>query len=99
MVQMERRAKTVQCWAEPFVSLRLPKMFNLRRDPFERADENSNIYWDWILDHAFLLYGMQELVSEQIENFKKYPPRQKSASFNLDAVMRQLDDVNSSKSH
>ena len=53
VVFMEQRAKTMQCWAEPFVSLRLPKIFNLRRDPFERADENSNSYWEWHLDHVF----------------------------------------------
>ena len=43
----EQRAKQMACWGEPFVHLRLPKLFNLRRDPFERADENSNTYWDW----------------------------------------------------
>ena len=50
---MEQRAKTMQCWAEPFVSLRIPKMFNLRHDLLERADENSNTYWDWIIDKAY----------------------------------------------
>ena len=52
-------------------------MFNLRRDPFERADENSNTYWDWVLSHAFLLYEMQAIVAGQIQDFVKYPPRQK----------------------
>ena len=47
MVLMEQRAKTLQCWFEPFVRLRAPKLFNLRRDPFEQADENSNTYWGW----------------------------------------------------
>ena len=92
LVFMEQRARRMQCWAEPFVPLRLPKMFNLRRDPFERADENSNTYWDWIFDHAFLLYGAQALVAGQIDSFKKFPPRQKPASFNLDGVMDQLKD-------
>lgn len=99
MVLMEQRAKTLQCWFEPFVSLRAPKMFNLRRDPFERADENSNTYWDWVISHAYLLYGMQGLVAQQIEAFVKFPPRQKPASFNLDAVMRQLEDAASSRNH
>jgi arylsulfatase len=93
MVLAEQRATRMMCWSEPFVKLRLPKMFNLRRDPFERADENSNTYWDWIFDHAFLLYGMQALVAQQIENFVKYPPRQKAAAFNLDEVMRNLADA------
>jgi len=99
LVFMEQRAKQMQCWAEPFVALRLPKMFNLRRDPFERADENSNTYWDWIFDHAFLLYGAQALVAEQIEYFKKFPPRQKPASFNLDRVMEQLQDASGGGHH
>ena len=77
-------------WAEPFVKLRLPHMYSLRRDPLETATRNSNTYWDWIVDHAFLLYEMQGLVAEQIENFAKFPPRQKPASFNLDAVMAQV---------
>jgi arylsulfatase A-like enzyme len=99
MVLAEQRATRMQCWAEPFVKLRVPKMFNLRRDPFERADENSNTYWDWIFDHAFLLYGMQALVAQQIENFVKYPPRQKAAAFNLDEVMRKLADASGGGHH
>ena len=93
MVLAEQRATRMMCWAEPFVQLRMPKMFNLRRDPFERADDNSNTYWDWIFDHAFLIYGMQALVAQNIENFKKYPPRQKAAAFNLDEVMVKLESA------
>lgn len=99
VVLAEQRATRMMCWAEPFVKLRLPKMFNLRRDPFERADENSNTYWDWIFDHAFLLYGMQALVAQQIANFLKYPPRQKAAAFNLDEVMRKLSDASGGANH
>ena len=86
-------------WAEPFVSLRLPKIFNLRRDPFERADDNSNTYWDWMFDHIYLIYGMQALVAKEIENFVKFPPRQKPASFNLEAVMAQLEKANDGGAH
>jgi arylsulfatase len=99
VVLMEQRAKTLACWFEPFVHLRAPKMFNLRRDPFERADENSNTYWDWVISHAYLLYGMQALVSQQIAAFVKFPRRQKPASFNLDAVLRKLQEANSSANH
>ena len=98
-VLMEQRATRMMCWAEPFVKLRFPKMFNLRRDPFERADDNSNTYWDWIFDHLFLIYGMQALVAKEIENFVKYPPRQKAASFNLDAVLAQLEKANDGGTH
>jgi len=87
----EQRCKgTSENWAEPFTKLRLPHMYSLRRDPFERADFNSSSYWEWIVDHAFLLYGAQEVVAAQIGNYVKYPPRQKRASFNLDSVMEQL---------
>ena len=99
VVLMEQRAKTLQCWFEPFVKLRAPKMFHLRRDPFERADENSNTYWDWVISHAYIVYGMQAVVAGQIENFRKFPPRQKPASFNLDAVMRTLEESGSGANH
>jgi arylsulfatase len=99
VVLMEQRAKQLMCWVEPFVPLRVPKIFHLRRDPFERADENSNTYWDWMISHAYIMYGMQAIVAQQIDEFIKYPPRQKPASFNLDAVMRQLEEMQSSKGH
>jgi arylsulfatase len=99
MVLAEQRATRMMCWAEPFVKLRLPKMFNLRRDPFERADENSNTYWDWVISHIYLLYGMQAIVAQQIDAFVKFPPRQKPAAFNLDEVMRKLDDASGGGHH
>jgi arylsulfatase A-like enzyme len=85
-----QEALSTKVWSEPFRKLRLPQMFNLRRDPFERADYNSNVYWDWVIDHAPYLYAAQAVVAGQVENFVKYPPRQKAASFNLDTVMAQL---------
>ncbi|MBV9135611.1 MAG: sulfatase-like hydrolase/transferase, partial [Hyphomicrobiales bacterium] len=99
MVLMEQRAKQLMCWFEPFVKLRAPKIFNLRRDPFERADENSNTYWDWLISHAYLLYGMQAIVAQQIEAFKQFPPRQKPAAFNLDEVLRTVQDAGGSSNH
>jgi len=98
-VLMEQRAHQLACWSEPFVPLRIPKMFNLRRDPFERADVDSNTYWDWVISHAYLIYGMQGIVAQQIDAFVKFPPRQKPASFNLDAVLRKLEESTSSKGH
>jgi arylsulfatase A-like enzyme len=99
VVLMEQRATRLQCWFEPFVKLRAPKMFHLRRDPFERADESSNTYWDWILEHAYVIYAMQGVVAQQMEAFERFPPRQKPASFNLDAVLRQLQDASGSMNH
>jgi len=85
-----QRADTMRQWAEPFVKLRLPYIVNLRRDPFERAEINSNTYLDWMVDHVPQLYQMQALIASQIAGFVKFPPRQKPASFNLDAVLAQV---------
>ncbi len=86
----EQRAQRMKVWMEPLDKLRVPLIFNVRRDPFERAQHNSNTYYDWMLSHAFMLYEMQALVAAQIDDFVKFPPRQKPASFNLDEVMRQV---------
>jgi arylsulfatase A-like enzyme len=92
IVFMEQRATgTLQIWSEPFVPLRLPKIFNLRTDPFERADITSNTYYDYILDHAYLLVPAQKYVGDFLATFKKFPPRQKAASFSLDQVMAKLE--------
>ncbi|NTU78130.1 MAG: arylsulfatase [Chloroflexales bacterium] len=99
VVLMEQRAQQLACWFEPFVQLRAPKIFHLRRDPFERADQNSNTYWDWVISHAYLIYLMQAVVAQQIEGYTQFPPRQKPASFNLDAVLRQLEEAASSANH
>jgi arylsulfatase A-like enzyme len=85
-----QRATSTAVWQEPLVKLRLPNIYHLRRDPFERADFNSNVYGDWVMNHIPQLYQCQAIVARQIENFVKYPPRQKAASFNLDAVMASL---------
>jgi arylsulfatase A-like enzyme len=90
VVFMEQRARTLALWAEPFVPLRVPKIFHLRRDPFERADENSNTYYDWLLDHAFILVPVQAYVKSLMDTLVAFPPRQKPASFNLDRVMEEL---------
>ena len=93
VVFYEQRAKAMEVWSEPFVKLRLPKIFNLRRDPFERADENSNSYWDWVLEHVFVTYPVQALAAEQLQSFAEFPPRQDPASFNLDGVMKAVTDA------
>jgi len=85
-----QRANTMRQWAEPFVKLRLPYIMSMRRDPFERAEYNSNTYLDWMVDHVPQMYLMQAFVAQQIAGFAKFPPRQKPASFNLDAVLAQV---------
>ena len=91
LVFMEQRAKgLLELWAEPFTPLRIPKIFNLRTDPFEFADITSNTYWDWIIDHVFLLVPAQSVVGEFLGTFKEFPPRQKAASFTVDQVLEKL---------
>jgi arylsulfatase A-like enzyme len=87
----QRRAGTLEVWADPFVPLRAPKMFNLRTDPFERADVTSNTYWDWMLEHAFLAVPTQAIVAEFLATFVDFPPRQKAATFTVDQVMAKLE--------
>ena len=95
---MEQRAPgTMLIWANPFTSLRVPKIFNLRTDPYERADITSNTYYDWLLDHAFLMVPAQDYVGQFLMTFKDYPQRQKAASFNLDEVMEKLKENQGSK--
>ncbi len=92
-VFMEQRcAGTLRVWAEPFVPLRVPKIFNLRTDPFERADITSNTYYDWLVDHVYLLVPAQAFVGEFLQTFRAYPQRQKAASFNLDEVLRKMQE-------
>ena len=79
-------------WAEPFVSLRLPKLFNLRTDPYERADITSNTYYDWLIDRPYLLLAAQPYVGKFISTFKDYPPSQTPAAFNLDDVMKKMSE-------
>ena len=88
--QEQRCPGTLQVWAEPFIPLRVPKMFNLRTDPYERADITSNTYWDWMLDRAFrAIYG-QALVTQFLETFKDFPPRQEAASFTINQAVEKL---------
>jgi arylsulfatase A-like enzyme len=86
----QRMPGTLRIWQEPLVSLRFPKLFNLRTDPFERADITSNTYWDWVLDHIYLFLPAQTVVADFLKTFVEYPPRQKAASFTIDQVMEKL---------
>ena len=88
---MEQRVQgTLGVWAEPFVPLRVPKLFNLRTDPFERADTTSNTYWDWYLSKAYLILAAQAIVAEFLATFEEFPPRQKAASFTIDQALEKM---------
>jgi arylsulfatase len=86
----QRAAGTLRVWAEPFTALRIPKIFNLRTDPYERADITSNTYYDWVLDHAWVCVPMQAYVAQMLQSFGEFPPRQKPASFSLQEVLDTL---------
>lgn len=93
VVFMEQRQEgTLEIWANPFTPLRVPLIFNLRRDPYERAQITSNTYYDWLIDRVYLLVPAQVYVGKFLETFKDYPPRQEAASFSLDKVMRKLSE-------
>jgi len=90
LVFAEQRAHGLEVWEEPFVQLRFPKLFNLRSDPFERADHEAIDYPHWRIDRVFLLVPAQAFVAQWIGSFKEFPPRQKPASFSIDQVMNKL---------
>ena len=91
LVFMEQRTPgTLQVWMEPFVPLRIPKVYNLRTDPFERADITSNTYYDWLIDRAWIFVPAQAYVAQMLQTLADFPPRQEPASFSLDKVMEKL---------
>ncbi|MGZ3782670.1 MAG: arylsulfatase [Pseudobdellovibrionaceae bacterium] len=96
---VQRTQGTMAIWAEPFVPLRLPKLYNLRTDPYERADITSNTYYDWFLDHDYVIYAAQTIASEFAKSLKDFPPRQKPASFTIDQAMTKMDEVASGAHH
>jgi len=90
MVFLEQRHHGFDVWQEPFVKLRLPKLFNLRSDPFERADHEGMGYATWRIDRVFLLAPAGAYVAQWLQSFREFPPRQKPGSFNLDHVMEEV---------
>ena len=91
--KVQNEAGTLRIWQREFENLRLPYLFNLRTDPYERATITSNNYWNWYIRHVFLLVPAQEKVGEFLSTFKEYPPRQKAASFTVDQVLQTLLDA------
>lgn len=89
VVFMEQRAEGLEVWREPLVPLRIPKMFDLRSDPFE-AGEVSSFYDGWFVEHVPLQYAAQAIVQQWIGTFKEFPPRAKAASFTVDQIIESL---------
>ena len=86
----QRATGTMKIWSEPFTPLRVPKLFDLHSDPYERADVTSNTYYDWLLSHVFILVPAQAKAAEFLATFKDFPPSQRAASFSIDQIMDKM---------
>ena len=94
LVFMEQRTPgTMQVWAEPFTRLRLPKLFNLRTDPYEFADITSNSYYDWFLYNAYFIYAAQTGAAKFAETFKEFPPVQRPNTFTVDDALAKMRET------
>jgi arylsulfatase A-like enzyme len=93
LVFMEQRAEGLSVWENPLITLRFPKLFDLRADPFERAQLDAGDYARWRIERAFLLVPAQAYVADHLKSYVEYPPRQKPGSFALDDVLAKLQDA------
>ncbi len=91
VVFLENRGEAFGVWREPFTELRVPLLFNLRRDPFEKSQHNSNTYNDWFLDRPFIVVPMQKLAADFLLSMKEYPPSQTPGSFNLEKIQKMIE--------
>jgi arylsulfatase len=96
---LEQRAKGLDVWQDPLVPLRLPKLTDLRADPFERAEIEAGEYDKWRVEHAFVLVPAQDLVAQHLKSYAEFPPRQKPGSFSLDQVLAKLQESGGSGEH
>lgn len=87
---MEQPAHGLEVWMQPLVPLRAPKLFNLRSDPFERAEHEAGEYDKWFIEHLFVLVPAQSIVAQHLATFQEFPPRQKPGSFSIDQAMEIL---------
>jgi len=100
LIFMEQRCKgTMQVWAEPFTKLRMPKLFNLRTDPYEFADITSNTYYDWFIHNAYFIYAAQFGVQKFLETFKEFPPAQHPGSFTVEDAGEAIASAASGANH
>jgi arylsulfatase len=97
IVFLEQRAHGLDVWQDPLVVLRLPKLFDLRADPFELADRNAGDYAKWRVERGFVLVPAQGFVAQHLVTYQEFPPRQKPGSFSLDQVLASLQDAGTSK--
>ena len=91
VVYQENRGQAFGVWMEPFTELRVPLIFHLRRDPYERAQHNANIYYDWLLDRVFIGFRASAIAGQFLQTFVEYPPSQTPGSFNLDSMKKKIE--------
>jgi len=93
VVFLENRGEAFGVWREPFTELRVPLLFHLRRDPFEKAQHNANVYNDWFLSRAFVVVPIQGMAAKFLQTMKDYPPSQSPGSFNLTKIEQKLREA------
>jgi arylsulfatase len=97
VVFMEQQAHGLEVWMQPLVTLRAPKIFNLRSDPLERAEHEAGAYDRWFVEHLFVLVPAQAIVGQHLATFQEFPPRQKPGSFSVDQAMEKLTEQSGGK--
>lgn len=90
VVFLSNRGEAFGVWMEPFTELRVPLLFNLRRDPFEKSQHNANVYYDWLLDHVYVITPIQAMAAQFLQTMEDYPPSQSPGSFNLSKIEEKL---------
>jgi hypothetical protein len=90
-VFLENRGMGFEVWREPFIELRTPLLFHLRRDPFEKSQHSANVYNDWFLSRVFIIVPIQQMAGQFLQTMKDYPPSQSPGSFNLSKIEKMLE--------
>jgi arylsulfatase len=93
VVFLENRGEAFGVWREPFVELRTPLLFHLRRDPFEKSQHNSNTYNDWFLDRPYVIVPIQGLAAKFLQTMKDYPPSQTPGDWSLATLESQIKSM------
>ncbi len=97
VVFLENRGEAFGVWRVPFTELRVPLLFHLRRDPFEKAQHNANTYNDWFLDRPFIIVPIQGLAAKFSQSMLDYPPSQTPGAFNLSKIEETLRNAGGSR--
>jgi arylsulfatase A-like enzyme len=92
IVFQEQRSKGFDVWQDPMVTLRMPKLFDLRADPFERTDHQAIGYSKWRIEHAYVMAPAVSYAAQYLNSYTAFPPRQKAGTFGLEQVLKKLEE-------